>query len=103
MTTIVDSIPERNFRIITEFKLDEIGRLPLSQVVYRFTQEQADSIARKILEEKEFFKLVEIGGGYYTLKVDCIVLTQAEYYKLMVDQFKIGLHHAQGYRSEVIK
>jgi hypothetical protein len=59
----------------------------------------ARELAEKIVREEKFFELT-VENQYWTMRTDCIVLTQQEYADFAREKFKQGLQHAQGFMPQ---
>lgn len=108
MNKVFDSseLPEKRLTIRQRISLDD--RITnIGDAIHIVKRDMVFSLAQKMLDDEKFFQSYfdEI-EGYKMLEynVNCVVLTQEEYFKVKQESFNSGLRHATGFlHHEVMK
>lgn len=91
-----DKVPLR-LHISQQFALNT--RMGLGEIVHLLREQAARKLALEILSLEKCFS-VKLDKDFGTQRADLIVMTEQEYADLMREQFKKGIHHAQGFMPQ---
>jgi len=96
-----DELPEKRLQARQRISLDE-RITDIGYAIHRAKKDMVYALAQKMMDDEKFFQsYVDETEGFKMLEynVDCVVLTQEEYFKMKQESFNDGLRHATGYVS----